>query len=54
VLIGRPVLWGLALDGQQGVEQVLSVLRQELVDDMACTGCKALAEVGGGILYPAR
>jgi isopentenyl diphosphate isomerase/L-lactate dehydrogenase-like FMN-dependent dehydrogenase len=54
VLVGRPVLWGLAAGGQQGVEQMLSVLRQELVDDMACTGCKDIADIGGHILFPAR
>ena len=27
VMIGRPYLWGLAADGQAGVENVLDVLR---------------------------
>jgi 4-hydroxymandelate oxidase len=27
--IGRPVLWGLAADGEQGVRRVLDVLRDE-------------------------
>ena len=33
VFVGRPVLWGLAYDGQKGVERVLEILRLEL--DMA-------------------
>ena len=28
VLVGRPVLWGLALSGAEGVNRVLSILRQ--------------------------
>ena len=27
VMVGRPYLWGLAVDGQAGVENVLDVLR---------------------------
>jgi isopentenyl diphosphate isomerase/L-lactate dehydrogenase-like FMN-dependent dehydrogenase len=30
VLVGRPLLWGLAAAGQPGVEAVLSILTQEL------------------------
>ncbi len=32
VLIGRPYLWGLAVDGEAGVSAVLSILR----DDIDC------------------
>ncbi len=39
VAIGRPVLWGLALAGQQGVEQVLEMLRSELDRALAFCGC---------------
>jgi len=34
VWIGRPVLWGLAADGQRGVSKVLSILDEELKDQM--------------------
>ena len=30
VLVGRPVLWGLAVDGADGAERVLALLRDEL------------------------
>jgi 4-hydroxymandelate oxidase len=46
VLIGRPVLWGLAVAGQAGVELALNLLRQELDLAMALAGCantKAIA-----------
>jgi 4-hydroxymandelate oxidase len=38
VLVGRPVLWGLAVDGAAGVERVLSALKDELAEAMALTG----------------
>ena len=43
VLIGRPVLWGLAVDGQAGVAFVLQTLRRELDLAMALSGCPTLA-----------
>jgi 4-hydroxymandelate oxidase len=45
VLIGRPVLWGLAADGTRGVVQALTLLRQELELALALCGCPDLAAV---------
>lgn len=45
VLVGRPVLWGLAIAGRQGVDRVLAILREELEDAMALSGCADLAAV---------
>jgi len=45
VLVGRPVLWGLAVDGEAGVARVLTLLRDELVRAMALAGCPELAAV---------
>jgi 4-hydroxymandelate oxidase len=39
VLVGRPVLWGLAVDGEQGALGVLETLREELDHAMALAGC---------------
>lgn len=39
VLLGRPVLWGLAADGQRGVEQVLGLVGAELSQDLTLAGC---------------
>lgn len=39
VLVGRPVLWGLAGGGQAGVEKVLELLRAELELALALCGC---------------
>jgi 4-hydroxymandelate oxidase len=38
VLVGRPVLWGLATDGADGVRRVLDLLATELDDQMALCG----------------
>jgi 4-hydroxymandelate oxidase len=50
VLIGRPVLWGLALDGEAGVRRVLETLRDELARALALCGCRALRDVTPGLL----
>lgn len=39
VLVGRPILWGLAAGGEAGVRQVLETLRDELLEAMILTGC---------------
>jgi len=46
VLVGRPVLWGLALDGEAGVARVLTTLRDELDIAMALCGCANVADIG--------
>ncbi|HTK09080.1 MAG TPA: alpha-hydroxy acid oxidase [Ktedonobacteraceae bacterium] len=45
VLIGRPVLWGLAMNGSAGVQHVLELLRSELSLAMTLAGCPALTEI---------
>ncbi|MDP3250767.1 MAG: alpha-hydroxy acid oxidase [Hydrogenophaga sp.] len=46
VLVGRPVLHGLANAGAQGVAHVLRLLRDELEIAMALTGCRTLTDAG--------
>ncbi|MFO0722701.1 MAG: alpha-hydroxy acid oxidase [Myxococcota bacterium] len=41
--VGRPVLWGLAVDGERGVGRVLDLLRAELELALALAGCADLA-----------
>ena len=45
VLVGRPVLWGLAVDGGAGVSAVLELLRQEVDLAMALAGARSVAEL---------
>lgn len=53
VLVGRPILWGLALDGQTGVERVLTLLRDEFDVAMALCGCRSIAEITPDLVaYP--
>ena len=44
VLIGRPILWGLATRGAHGVQAVLEHLREELVRAMQLSGVARLAD----------
>ena len=39
VLVGRPLLWALALDGAAGVTHALSLLRTELCESLTLAGC---------------
>ena len=52
VLLGRPVLWGLAVDGEAGATRVLALLREELDRAFALSGCRSVADVGPGLLFP--
>lgn len=45
VLVGRPVLWGLAVDGEAGVRAVLSTLREELSLAMALAGMPTVRSI---------
>ena len=45
VLVGRPVLWGLAVGGERGARRVLSLLRDELSTAMAIAGCADIASI---------
>jgi 4-hydroxymandelate oxidase len=39
VAVGRPVLWGLAADGEAGVTRVLEMLRAETAHTLTLCGC---------------
>jgi len=45
VLVGRPVIWGLAADGAEGVRAVLEELRSELERAMKLCGARTLADL---------
>ncbi|GFU29453.1 hydroxyacid oxidase 1 [Nephila pilipes] len=45
VLIGRPVLWGLAHSGEMGVRKILQILRQEFDIAMALSGCATIHDI---------
>ena len=45
VLIGRPILWGLAVAGEEGALAVLETLRDELDQAMALAGCARIGDI---------
>jgi isopentenyl diphosphate isomerase/L-lactate dehydrogenase-like FMN-dependent dehydrogenase len=45
VLIGRAMLWGLAVDGEAGVKHVLELFRSEIELGLALLGCTSPADV---------
>jgi 4-hydroxymandelate oxidase len=50
VLIGRPVLWGLTVAGEQGALNVLEILRRELDEAMLLCGCTMLTDINRSLL----
>jgi lactate 2-monooxygenase len=50
VLLGRPYIWGLALEGQEGVEKVLKMVLAELDLTMALCGCTEVKRLGDASL----
>jgi 4-hydroxymandelate oxidase len=53
VMVGRPAAWGLAAEGEDGVAGVLEILRAEVENAMALTGCRSVAEIGRALVGPA-
>lgn len=40
VFVGRPIIWGLASQGEKGVQDVLEILKEEFRLAMALSGCQ--------------
>ena len=45
VLVGRPLLWGLAAGGEMGVRQIFQTLRAELYEAMLLAGCSRIDQL---------
>lgn len=56
VMIGRPVLWGLAANGAAGVASVFETIRDEFDRALALSGCPRASSLKGmsGLVRPAR
>ncbi|XP_010779939.1 hydroxyacid oxidase 1-like [Notothenia coriiceps] len=50
VFIGRPVLWGLTCQGEQGVTEILELFKEELRLAMALSGCRSVSEVSRSLV----
>lgn len=45
VLVGRPIIWGLATSGETGVSRVLGTLQEELITAMRLAGSPSLEDI---------
>jgi isopentenyl diphosphate isomerase/L-lactate dehydrogenase-like FMN-dependent dehydrogenase len=52
VLVGRPILWALATDGERGVGRALALLREELDLAMALCGCPRVETITRELVRP--
>lgn len=52
--VGRPALWGLAYDGEAGVDKVLDILYQEFKHCMQLTGCSTILDISKASLAIVR
>jgi 4-hydroxymandelate oxidase len=50
VLVGRPILWGLAANGEAGARHVLELLRTELELAMALSGRPTIASIDSSVV----
>ncbi|KAF9766001.1 hypothetical protein IL306_001622 [Fusarium sp. DS 682] len=49
-LLGRSALWGLAVNGKQGVETVLNILERELWRTMSLSGAASIRDISRSML----
>lgn len=54
VLLGRPVLWALAVGGAPAVQACVQALTADLAHAMGLAGARSLAEVGPDLVSPRR
>jgi isopentenyl diphosphate isomerase/L-lactate dehydrogenase-like FMN-dependent dehydrogenase len=52
VLVGRPLLWGLVADGQEGAYNVLEILKSELELAMILSGCPTIESITRALVIP--
>lgn len=52
VLVGRPVVWGLAADGADGVAAVLQALADDLAHVMALVGAACMQDLNCSLVVP--
>jgi 4-hydroxymandelate oxidase len=53
VLVGRPAVWGLAAEGEEGVADVLGIFGAEFENAMALTGCRTVGDIDRDLIAPA-
>lgn len=53
VMVGRPLLWGVACAGEAGAGRAIAILAQETDRVMAQVGCRSVAELEPSVLWRA-
>ena len=48
--VGRPIIWGLAVDGEQGAKRVLDILRKDFELTMRLCGCATIEDINTDLL----
>jgi isopentenyl diphosphate isomerase/L-lactate dehydrogenase-like FMN-dependent dehydrogenase len=48
--VGRPIIWGLAVDGEQGAKRILDILRRDFELAMRLCGCTSIEEINRGLV----
>ncbi|WP_188188107.1 alpha-hydroxy acid oxidase [Nonomuraea sp. SYSU D8015] len=54
VAVGRPVIWGLAAEGERGVARVLGLLRAEVEHALTLCGRTSIHDLDPGMVRPCR
>ena len=49
--VGRPIIWGLAVDGEQGAKRVLDILRKDFELTMRLCGCATIEDINKDLLF---
>jgi 4-hydroxymandelate oxidase len=52
VLLGRPALWALACEGSDGLERMLTILKDDLKDDLRSLGVTNTSQLNLELLWP--
>ena len=50
VLIGRPIIFALAVAGKEGIDQILQIFKEELTRSMALSGATDVRAVNSNIV----
>ncbi|KAI9929546.1 hypothetical protein ASPWEDRAFT_111800 [Aspergillus wentii DTO 134E9] len=54
VFLGRIPIWGLAYNGQKGIELAIQILMEELKTTMALAGCRSIEDINASYLSVLR
>ena len=50
VFVGRPLFWGLANGGEEGVRTMLEIIREEFDRALSYTGCRKVSDISRGLV----